>query len=315
MTLIEIHEFSTGVIIQGTPYQWWIADFMKDDFMNLTLNDIPHPVYRAISQELLKIYEFPENSRLPVIIGREVKSKKEAWSVLAVVTLAENDRGNKIPVYRYFITEGLDRIPDILTWYNRNRKPVFAPFDKKIIGQPYYYDDVKTIRHDALTSPPFQDLLTATRQNRLVIPSDINCPPIILHQLAEKIKKKKQLIAWASNVKTILKPRTFNVLHLSPSSQLVPTTKPESFWKKLINPIIIINHNVTSFINQIYHSLVDPIGVPPILLFLTFVAGSILIGPTFLIAFFSTQFFYGLIWGFGIIFIFFFGLEIGRRIK
>ncbi|CCQ57633.1 hypothetical protein CWATWH0003_4724 [Crocosphaera watsonii WH 0003] len=46
-----------------------------------------------------------------------------------------------------------------------------------------------------------------------------------------------------------------------------------------------------------------------------FLGGSVLIAPTFLIAFFSTQFFYGLVWGFGMIFIFFFGLEIGRRIR
>ncbi|CCQ68560.1 MULTISPECIES: hypothetical protein [Crocosphaera] len=316
MTLIKIHEFSTGVIIQGTPSQWWIAEFMKErDFMNSTLDKIPYPVERAISQELLTIYDFPENTKSPVIIGREVRYRREAWSVLAVVTLGEDEPGNKVCLYRYFVTEGLGKITDLLSWYNRNHRPSFDPFDRKKVGQHHDYDDDKTLKHDALSKLEFQNLLTTTRHQRLVVPSYIKCTPVILNQLAERIKKKKQLIAWGFNVENIFKSRTFQVLHLSQSSPLNPPKDPPTFLNKLLRYIITINHNITDFVNHIYLSIVTPIKVPPLLLFMIFLGGSVLIAPTFLIAFFSTQFFYGLVWGFGMIFIFFFGLEIGRRIR
>ncbi|MCZ8191213.1 MAG: hypothetical protein O9326_16130 [Microcystis sp. LE19-338.1B] len=55
--------------------------------MNCTLEPIPAVVYQAIDEELLKIPYFPQNLEPQefVIIGREVKNKKEAWSMLLLV--------------------------------------------------------------------------------------------------------------------------------------------------------------------------------------------------------------------------------------
>jgi hypothetical protein len=55
--------------------------------MNCTLEPIPAVVYQAIDEELLKIPYFPQNLEPQefVIIDREVKNKKEAWSMLLLV--------------------------------------------------------------------------------------------------------------------------------------------------------------------------------------------------------------------------------------
>jgi hypothetical protein len=61
MSIIEIHEFSTGVKVQSSQVLWWVEDYTEEDFMNCTLEPIPDVVYQAIDEELLKIPYFPQN--------------------------------------------------------------------------------------------------------------------------------------------------------------------------------------------------------------------------------------------------------------
>jgi hypothetical protein len=140
MSIIEIHEFSTGVKVQSSQVLWWVEDYTEEDFMNCTLEPIPDVVYQAIDEELLKIPYFPQNldPQEFVIIGQEVKNKKEAWSIIAVISKGINSEREELLLYRYFIAQGLGRLTDILAWFNTNKRPSFNPFDRKYIGQTHF---------------------------------------------------------------------------------------------------------------------------------------------------------------------------------
>jgi hypothetical protein len=114
MSIIEIHEFSTGVKVQSSQVLWWVEDYTEEDFMNCTLEPIPDVVYQAIDEELLKIPCFPKslNPQKFVIIGREVKNKKEAWSIIAVISKGINSEREELLLYRYFIAQGLGRLTE-----------------------------------------------------------------------------------------------------------------------------------------------------------------------------------------------------------
>jgi len=218
MSTIEIHEFSTGVKVQssqvGTQVLWWVEDYTEEDFMNCTLEPIPDVVYQAIDEELLKIPCFPKslNPQKFVIIGREVKNKKEAWSIIAVISKGKDRNREEVLLYRYFIAQGLGKLTDLLAWFNTNNKPTFNPFDQKDIGQPHFYDDSKTRHNDALTLPQFKPLLEE-KNPCLVIPHDLTCTVIMINQLAERRKKKNKLTAWSYQIEEIYKPQTFQVIY------------------------------------------------------------------------------------------------------
>jgi|LakMenE01Jun11ns_1017448.scaffolds.fasta_scaffold9887364_2 hypothetical protein len=133
MKTIEIHEFSTGIEIQGTPDNWWSQGFIG--YMNSTLQEIPAEIQHSISNRLFEVgYSNATNN--PAIIAREVEEKGDAWSIVAVVTRAKDEKGRTISVYRYFLTQGLGQINDLLT-YQQINKLVFDPFDHQEVGKPH----------------------------------------------------------------------------------------------------------------------------------------------------------------------------------
>ena len=327
MTTIEIHEFSTGIEFHGTLNQWWFEDFAVEEFMNSTLKEIPLGVERAIEQELLSIYSFPVNSdpnkpTKPVIIGREIKRKKQTWSILAVVTLTQDSQQTDIFLCRYFLTEGLGRLSDLLVWYNQMGKPSFNPFDTKIVGQPYLYDDTKTPAPN--NSPRIQNLLTTANHHKIVVPYDLSLPPIQLNQLAEQVKKKNDLVAWAYNIQEVYKPRKFQVIYPADySSQIVLENnfaarshlfKDNDLLTAIFSKIIRVNQFITDLINDIYYSIFQTIKIPFICVFFYLFLGGILVGPFFTFALFF-RFSLGLGWLFFVIFIFLFGFDLGKRLR
>ena len=98
MTTIKIHEFSTGIAVQGTPENWWSTRFTG--YMNLTLAQVPPVLQNAISNRLFQaaegsVREAVETARAagettvqPAIIAREVKEGNNAYSAIAVITPA-----------------------------------------------------------------------------------------------------------------------------------------------------------------------------------------------------------------------------------
>jgi hypothetical protein len=274
MSIIEIHEFSTGVKVQSSQVLWWVEDYTEEDFMNCTLEPIPDVVYQAIDEELLKIPCFPQN--LPekekfVIIGREVKNKKEAWSIIAVISKGINSEREEVLLYRYFIAQGLGKLTDLLAWFNTNNKPAFNPFDRKSIGQPHLYDNSNTRHNDALKLPQFQALLKE-KNPCLVIPHDLTCTVIMINQLAERRKKKNKLIAWTYQIEAIYKPQTFQVIYPLNSNA-------ENYLRKKVSQRFKpqIFNNLLGFLSDFYQLMTHPIKVPLLLLVGIFFVGGTLI--------------------------------------
>jgi hypothetical protein len=274
MSIIEIHEFSTGVKVQSSQVLWWVEDYTEEDFMNCTLEPIPDVVYQAIDEELLKIPCFPQN--LPekekfVIIGREVKNKKEAWSIIAVISKGINSEREEVLLYRYFIAQGLGKLTDLLAWFNTNNKPTFNPFDRKFIGQPHLYDNSNTRHNDALKLPQFQALLKE-KNPCLVIPHDLTCTVIMINQLAERRKKKNKLIAWTYQIEEIYKPQTFQVIYPLNSDA-------ENYLRKKVSQRFKpqIFDNLLGFLSDFYQLMTHPIKVPLLLLVGIFFVGGTLI--------------------------------------
>ncbi len=283
MSIIEIHEFSTGVKVQSSQVLWWVEDYTEEDFMNCTLEPIPDVVYQAIDEELLKIPCFPQN--LPekekfVIIGREVKNKKEAWSIIAVISKGINSEREEVLLYRYFIAQGLGKLTDLLAWFNTNNKPTFNPFDRKSIGQPHLYDNSNTRHNDALKLPQFQALLKE-KNPCLVIPHDLTCTVIMINQLAERRKKKNKLIAWTYQIEEIYKPQTFQVIYPLNSDA-------ENYLRKKVSQRFKpqIFDNLLGFLSKLYQLMTHPIKVP-LLLFvgIFFVGGTLISFPACLVLF------------------------------
>ena len=273
MSIIEIHEFSTGVKVQSSQVLWWVEDYTEEDFMNCTLEPIPDVVYQAIDEELLKIPCFPKslNPQKFVIIGREVKNKKEAWSIIAVISKGINSEREEVLLYRYFIAQGLGKLTDLLAWFNTNNKPAFNPFDRKSIGQPHLYDNSNTRHNDALKLPQFQALLKE-KNPCLVIPHDLTCTVIMINQLAERRKKKNKLIAWTYQIEEIYKPQTFQVIYPLNSNA-------ENYLRKKVSQRFKpqIFNNLLGFLSDFYQLMTHPIKVPLLLLVGIFFVGGTLI--------------------------------------
>ena len=276
--------------------------------MNCTLEPIPDVVYQAIDEELLKIPCFPQN--LPekekfVIIGREVKNKKEAWSIIAVISKGINSEREEVLLYRYFIAQGLGKLTDLLAWFNTNNKPTFDPFDRKSIGQPHLYDNSNTRHNDALKLPQFQALLKE-KNPCLVIPHDLTCTVIMINQLAERRKKKNKLTAWSYQIEAIYKPQTFQVIYPLNSNA-------ENYLRKKVSQRFKpqIFNNLLGFLSDFYQLMTHPIKVPLLLLVgIFFVGGTLISFPACLALF--VGFSWPILFIIGILIMFSLGFYLGR---
>ncbi len=197
MTIIHIHEFSTGILVDGngTAGEWKSRGF-SGEYMNSTLASIPAPVQLAIKNLEFAVAE-GASSENPAIIGREVEYNREAWSVIAVVTRGRDDRGRGVSLYRYFLCEGKEKLLDLLYWYIRNGKPTFNPFDYKQVGDHRKYDDTETQFNDYIPDD-LENLLQ--QETPTIIPQ--KQPPytaLIIHKIASKTASARndELISWA----------------------------------------------------------------------------------------------------------------------
>jgi|GEM_PF-6605823 len=207
MAIIEIHEFSTGINVQGTPEKWHSTGF-SGHYINSTLSKIPEAVRSAIRYDLFSLSE-SAIQKTAAIIGREVRDENEQWSVLAVITNENDESARRIVVTRYFLTEELGNLSELLNWYNiksLNGKLVFNPFDVKQEGEVYHYETKNITNHNVLTN--FQGVL-----NQKILPRDRNYTPFIINQLATQKRQDNQLITWAYNVEGLRKPHDFQVIY------------------------------------------------------------------------------------------------------
>jgi hypothetical protein len=204
MEQIEIHEFSTGISIEGKENNWFSTGF-TGKYMNSTLEEIPAVVQRAISDREFAVAERGSTEQ-PTFIARELADKEGEWSVVAVITRAKDDFGRYLSVYRYFLVKGRNHIATILHWMN-NKPLVFDPFDLKEIGQihHYSYQENTTIPIDN-----FKELIT--EEIPLIIPHDQAYNTLVIDSIAQK-KAGDKLVAWAYNVTDLEMPTSFYVIY------------------------------------------------------------------------------------------------------
>lgn len=215
MTTIHIHEFSTGILVDGTGGAGeWRSRGFSGEYMNSTLAKIPTPVQLAIKNREFAVSE-GASSQNPAIIGREVEYDGEAWSVIAVVTRGMDERGRGASLYRYFLCEGKEKLPDLLCWYTRNGKPTFNPSDYKQVGQFTEYDDTETQINEHI--PSELDGIWEGKTPIIITQNNLQTPypALRIHKIASKTDpaRCKELISWACNVEALEQPNRFLVIY------------------------------------------------------------------------------------------------------
>lgn len=140
---IQIHEFSTGIRPERTADGGWVSLGFTGQYMNATIDPIPHAVLRSIANKEFAVAEGASSDE-PAIIGRVVPGGEESdWSVVAIVTRGRDEKGRSASFYRYFLCEGdkgTSNLWRILCWIEDyqlriGEMPVFQPFDFKEVGQ------------------------------------------------------------------------------------------------------------------------------------------------------------------------------------
>ncbi|BAS59494.1 hypothetical protein NIES2135_09770 [Leptolyngbya boryana NIES-2135] len=207
MSSIEIHQFCTALNPQGTRENWRSTGY-RGGYMNSTLTKVPPAVDRDIRNLLFDVR--PSKSE-PALVGRECWGKSDAeedWSVLAIVTLAQ-DESRSFPVYRYFLSQGRYNLSKLLAWVkSHDSYPVFDPFDRpseSIISNPQ------------LESPEIPKWVDQ-HKSPIIVPPKHQMQVAAISAIAyQKSEKGKIIPAWAYNVEAIEKPERFLVIQ--PASQ------------------------------------------------------------------------------------------------
>ncbi len=214
---IEIHEFSTGIRPERTANGNWISTGFTGQYMNMTLESVPPAVERSIANREFAVTEGASTDQ-PAIIGREVGSGNDVWSVVAVVTRGRDEIGRSLSVYRYFLCRGDNNLWKILAWWESQRMPRFNPFDSKEVGQPNLSPESSNVTPKL--SPEDEDLADNTPAPILLSPQqyDLNYDLNKVNIFAlRKRKSNGQPVSWAFNVEALEQPRRFQVIQ--PASQ------------------------------------------------------------------------------------------------
>jgi hypothetical protein len=230
MTTIHIHEFSTGILVDGTGGAGeWKSQGFSGEYMNSTLAKIPTPVQLAIKNREFAVSE-GASSQNPAIIGREVEYHGEAWSVIAVVTRGMDERGRGASLYRYFLCQERGKLTDLVSWYMKNGMPTFNPSDHKQVDWFTEYDDTGTQINDYI--PPELDGIWEGKTPIIITQKQPPYTALIIHKIASKTDPARynELISWACNVEALEKPNRFLVIH--PASK-----KAEETIRATINSI------------------------------------------------------------------------------
>jgi hypothetical protein len=139
-----IYEFSTGINIQRESNdRWWSVGFRGGWMLNTYGQDgiyeplgnggaynIPYAIQQAYDNKEFSVGE--TNRSQFTVAGRIIKLNNEEWSVVAFLTYASDEKGRRVPTYRFFFSEGnsiLDILRRIVTFEatSSNRLPVFHP--------------------------------------------------------------------------------------------------------------------------------------------------------------------------------------------
>ncbi|MFM6911758.1 MAG: hypothetical protein ACKPKT_09150, partial [Dolichospermum sp.] len=141
LSIIEIHEFSTGIRPQQT-VDGWVSLGFTGQYMNVTTEPIPEVIERSIANREFAVAEGASSDQ-PAIIGRVLGTGENTFSVLAIVTRGRDEKGRSASMYRYFFTQGMEKdafqnLRYLLAWWENQETPLrFNPFDIQEVGKPH----------------------------------------------------------------------------------------------------------------------------------------------------------------------------------
>ncbi|MDT9232257.1 hypothetical protein [Limnospira sp. PMC 917.15] len=205
MTMIYIHEFSTGIEVKRTSDGGWESGGFTGQYMNCT-REIPPEILNAISSGEFSLSEGGLQDH-PAMVGRQVGG----YSVVAVVSRGRDDRGRGLSLYRYFWCEGKDYIEAILrsmiSSSNKVDPPVFDPYYQPLsTGYPLNPDS------QPVSLDKFAEYLDSSPP--IVIPHEQPCTHLILNEIAKEIAKRQgQDYSWAYKVAALENPWYFQVIY------------------------------------------------------------------------------------------------------
>ena len=200
--MISIQEFSTGIQYETTPTGWRSRGF-TGYFINKTIDPIPSAIQTAINDRQFALAEGTIKEKV-ALIGREVGQSGDQWSVLAVITRAEDEFGRSFPVYRFFYTQEKGNLEYLLGWWIDNQQPTFDPLDKPEVKWYQIGENIEISLND------FQQILQ--EKVPIVLPPEKNYPPLVIHALAQKTAGIDN-VAWAWNVGGIEYPNSFHIIY------------------------------------------------------------------------------------------------------
>ena len=213
METIEIHEFSTGIIPEKlADGQWRSRGYKVGEYMNVTLEQIPNSIERAIANKSFEVSK-DRQSEKPTFVGRVILGEEDGdWSVVSVVTSGEDEYGRSPSFYRYFLCEGRESLWKILEWIDAQEqqgiKPIFNPFDNREKGKPHKY---KIDKRPPNSLPNDWQNWLQDRPVPVVLPPGFYSLQAI-NEMAE-MKAKNWEISWVYNVETVEEPEQFIILH------------------------------------------------------------------------------------------------------
>jgi hypothetical protein len=256
-SIIEIHEFSTGIRSQQTADGGWVSLGFTGQYMNATIVHIPDAVEISIANREFAVAEGASSDQ-PAIIGRVLGIGEDTWSVIAIVTRGRDEKGRSASMYRYFITQGLEKdgfqnLRAILAWWETQVTPLkFNPFDIQELGNPYICD-INTLTF-ALITP--REIDKNDDKPVLISPAEqLNLQSI--NTLASKkynANKNGQAISWAFNVEALEKPERFLVIQAASDRAYQILQKAIISAPKVLAPVLTDEEALKSAIRGLMNS-------------------------------------------------------------
>ncbi|MFM6749645.1 MAG: hypothetical protein ACKPJH_25205, partial [Dolichospermum sp.] len=241
LSIIEIHEFSTGIRPQQT-VDGWVSLGFTGQYMNVTTEPIPEVIERSIANREFAVAEGASSDQ-PAIIGRVLKTGENTFSVLAIVTRGRDEKGRSASMYRYFFTQGKEKdaflnLRYILAWWeSQETPPRFNPFDIQEVGNPHICD-INTLSFPQVTPREIDRndykpiLLSPTEQLNLL---SIN----ILALKKYNTNPNGQLTSWAFNVEALEKPERFLVIQAASDKAYQILQKAITNTPKALLPAVV----------------------------------------------------------------------------
>jgi hypothetical protein len=251
MTSIKIHEFSTGIRPQINADGSWVSLGFTGQYMNTTIDPIPYAVERSIANKEFAVAEGAFSDR-PAVIGRVVLDNENSdWSVVAVVSRGQDEKGRSASFYRYFLSEGRDNLSNLVAWmedYERKNgyKPIFNPSETKVLGQVTEFNS---------QNPPYPrtDFVGNSDPTPIIIHSNERLTLQKINNLAIG-KSNGQPVAWAFNAEALEKPWSFIVIQAASDRAYQILQRATANTPKVQTPVVVDEQALKSAIKSLMGS-------------------------------------------------------------